>query len=478
MTLRDWQEEQLFILIREATNTEFGKKYRFPDLQRYEDFAETVPVSSYDDIANHIQQLKEGVSDLFWPGSINQFTVSAGTSGEGKHLPLTTKRLEADQRFMHKIVWSYLKQRPNIFRLWGKHISLPGTLNNKSDFEIGEISAFTARRVPWWLSPFQLVSTEKLIHLPFSQKVDRIVEKAINKDIRVITAVPSWLLTIFQRVLEQTKADTIAEIWPKLRLLVCGGVKLANYRPHLTKLLGNSDADFIETYGASEGYFAYSDALQKDDMKLVIDNGVFYEFVPHPLPDLDSLSIQQAIPLWDVEPDIPYAMLVSTNAGLWRYAMNDIVTFTQTNPPRIKVVGRVNDMLDDYGEALYSYEAASALRQATQSLNIEIGTFTIAAQLEKKETIPHHIWFIQTYDSLHTDTLRRLAAKVDEILGRENRHYQIRRESNALGMPKIRTISQQQINNWLEVRHKQKAQGKLPHILREEEDINFFTAHS
>lgn len=473
MDLRDTQEIELFKLVRAAKHTPFGQEHRFTDLQRYEDFAEEVPILFYADISDQVEQLKEGDENSFWPGKISRFAVSAGTSGKGKHLPLTDNRLNADRRFMRKVALNYIRQRPNIFRLWGKHISLPGTMEKRSGYEIGEISAFTAQQAPWWLSPFQLVNPKEMTQLSFSQKTTRILQEAVDEDIRVITAVPSWLLTIFQRLLENTKANSIAEIWPNLQLLICGGVKLANYRSHLQQLL-NKPVDFIETYGASEGYFAFSDSLDKKDMKLVTDNGIFYEFIPNPLPDKDSLSIQETIPLWEVEPGTPYAMLVSTNAGLWRYALNDIVQFTQTDPPRIEVMGRVSEMLDDYGEALYAYEAEQALQEASEKLDLDIGTFTIAALLENEKTAPYHCWFIQTYTPIHPDTLNRLAQKLDTILQENNRHYSIRRESDALGLPEIHSIDQQQINNWLKANGKQKAQGKLPAILKDQEDIRFF----
>ena len=289
MNLRDYQEEQLFILIRAAKQTQFGQQHHFTDLQRYEDFQKQVPISFYDDIQTQIEQLKNGASDLLWPGTIKKFAVSAGTSGIGKHLPLTSERLDSDCRFMQKVVKSYFSQRPNVFKLWGDHISLPGMLEHQKSFDIGEISAFTATQRPWWLAPFQLIATDELIHMPFGQKIDAVVSRDVNRDIRTISGAPSWLLTIFQRILEKTGADSIAEVWPKLALLVCGGVKLDNYRSHLEKLI-QKPVDFIETYGASEGYFSFTDDLERNDMKLATDNGIFYEFVPHPLPDQNSMA--------------------------------------------------------------------------------------------------------------------------------------------------------------------------------------------
>lgn len=474
MNIREIQQQQLFHLLRIAQNTEFGQQYDFESISTVKDFSDRVPISFYDNIKSQIEDLKQGKENIFWPGKVNNFAVSAGTSGEGKHLPLTGARLDADRAFMRKVVLNYLKQHPNIFDLWGKHISIPGTLEKKDQYQIGEISAYTAQQAPWWLTPFQLIDPKKLSQLPFDQKVNQTVEKAINSDIRVITAVPSWILTMFKEVLNKTGASHIREVWPNLTLLVCGGVKLANYKPHLEKLLDKPDVSFIETYGASEGYFSFTDKLGKEDMKLIADNGIFYEFVPNPLPDQNSMAVQETVPLWNVKPDIPYAMLVTTNSGLWRYALNDIVEFTNTDSPRVKVMGRVSEMLDDYGEALYAYEAEEALQQVSKEIDVEIGNFTIGAILEDNASAPKHLWFMRTESPLHRDTLNDLAQEIDQKLCKINRHYAIRRESNALGQPDVYTISQQQINNWLASKGKDKAQGKLPSILRDEEDIAFF----
>lgn len=474
MSIKSIQKDQLFDLLETARSTEYGQKYNFNTIKQFEEFSERLPITFYKDIESQIEQLKKGSKDIFWPGKINKFAVSAGTSGEGKHLPLTESRLQSDRSFMRKVVRNYLAAHPNIFDLMGKHISIPGTLEEKGNYQIGEISAYTAQQAPWWLTPFQLIDPMKLSRLPFNEKVNQTVDEAINSDIRVITAVPSWILTMFKEVLDRTGANNIGEVWPNLTLLVCGGVKLANYKPHLQKLLKKPDVSYIETYGASEGYFSFTDELDKDDMGLVIDNGIFYEFVPNPLPNQSSMAIQETVPLWDVQPNTPYAMLVTTNSGLWRYALNDIVEFTQTNPLRIKVRGRVSEMLDDYGEALYAYEAEEALQNVSSEMELEIGKFTIGATIEEGAPAPRHFWFIHSRDPLHRDTLDNLASKIDRAVCNINRHYAIRRESNALGLPEVHTISQQQINDWLTSKGQDKAQGKLPSILRDEKDITFF----
>ncbi|WP_372637532.1 GH3 auxin-responsive promoter family protein [Fodinibius sp.] len=474
MDNKETQQKLLTRLIYKARETNFGRQHHFEQINCYEDFSRQVPISFYKDIAGQIGKLKKGASDILWPGRIDQFAVSAGTSGEGKHLPLSDQRLKSDRRFMRKIAVDYLQQRPNFLDIIGTHLSLPGFLEKKEHFHIGEISAFSAQHAPFWLTPLQFFNDDELVNLPFSKKIERILDKATDTDVRVMTAAPNWILTIFQRLLEQTGKESIAEIWPNLKLLICGGVKLDNYRSHILNLLGGIEVDFIETYGASEGYIAFSDNLEKRDLKLIFDNGIFYEFIPHPLADQEAMSTQEAIPLWETQTDIPYAILVTTNAGLWRYALNDVVEFRDTNPPRIEVRGRVSEMLDDYGEALYAYEAAETLHKTAEELSITIGNFTVGAQMASSRQLPRHYWFIQTSESLSKDILLRFAGKLDTALQQENRHYAIRRESETMGEPKVLTISQQQINTWLQQKDKEKAQGKLPSILRDDSDIDFF----
>lgn len=469
MTKQKTQQNQLFSLLKKAQNTQFGKSHNFKSIKSYSAFSDQIPIQFYDDL--EIEQLKEGVSDLYWPGKVTNYAISAGTSGSGKHLPLSEERLESDQHFMRIIAQNYISQRPNIFRLAGSHLSLPGSLEKDGDLNLGEVSAYSGIRAPLILKPFQLVDPEKLTRLSFKEKFDLILSKAINANLKIITAVPSWTLTLFQEVLKRTGKDSIAEVWPDLTLLICGGVKLANYKPHLQNLMGDINPDFIETYGASEGYFGFTDNLKKDDLKLVIDNGIFYEFIADPLPDPEAMSVQETIPLWKVETNVPYAMVVSTNAGLWRYSLRDIIEFTSVDPPRIKVKGRVSEMLDDYGEGLYLYEAEEALEKAAREYSLNPGTFTISPQLRSESEIPYHQWFVQFASPVHADTLKKISHFIDKYLQKINRHYAIRRETEALGLPKIKTISQEDINRWMEISGKDKAQGKLPKVLQQNVDV-------
>jgi phenylacetate-coenzyme A ligase PaaK-like adenylate-forming protein len=464
-SIRKTQHSVLLDLLEKAAETEFGRAHDFANISSYKQFAQNISPQGYASIRPAIQKLKTGAENLLWPGSVQQFAVSAGTSGEGKHLPITAERLQSDRRFMRKVVKTYLKQRPNIFKLAGSHLSMPGSVEEHGDLLIGEISGFTALNAPGLLRLLQVVDPRKLTKMDFQQKFDLLLEEAIDSKLKVITAVPSWILTLFQQVLKKTGSSSIAEVWPNLQLLVCGGVKLANYRPHLKQLADGLQLDFIETYGASEGYIGFSDGLEKTDLRMVIDNGVFFECIPNPLPDTDASAIQETVPLWEVKTGVPYALLMTTNAGLWRYTLNDIIEFTALDPLRFEVKGRVNDMLDEFGEALYVYEAEEALQEAAGMHNIEVGNFTISPVLADKSEIPHHRWFVQFPEAMHSDTLKKLAREIDRLLQEINRHYTIRRESDALGAPEVRSITQTEINNWMQRNGKANAQGKLPRIL-------------
>lgn len=465
------QELILFRLLDTAGDTEYGQKYDFDNIKNYATFTERLPITFHKDLLPYIEKIKKGEPDILWPGKTHKFAVSAGTTGEGKHLPITEERLACDAVFMREVAFSYLKQRPNLARILGKHLSLPGSLEHKNGFQIGEISGFSALCTPAWLKALQLEDPVKLTKLSFQSKFEMLLEKALNANLKVISAAPSWILTLFQQALDKTGKNSIAEIWPKLQLLVCGGVKLANYRPHLEKLMGGKEPDFIETYGASEAYIAYTDDLERPDLKLVPENWIFYEFIPDPLPDEDALSIQDTVPLWEVEPGVSYAIVVSTSSGLWRYALRDVVEFTSLNPPRLVVKGRVSEMLDDFGEGLYVFEAEQALEKAINNINIPQGNFTIAPRLLSEKEIPYHHWLLHITEPVHRQTLEHLARSIDEYLQQINRHYAIRRESGALATPKVDTISQQDINRWMEACDKTRAQAKLPKILRNNVDV-------
>lgn len=461
------QRRQLSDLLRKAQHTEIGQHYGFGSIPDYTEYQSRVPVHTYEQLKPYFDRIKQGEKDVLWPGTTSRFAVSSGTTGDGKHLPIFDDRLSSDKRFLRLTTFHLLKNMPRLSLFLGKHISIPGSVEtiagNEQALQIGEISGLLARETPAVLRPFQLCPIDQLVSLSFDEKFELIVSKAIEADIRVITAVPSWILTLFQRVLETTGASTVSEIWPNLQLMICGGVKLQNYAPILDELFGYPTPSYVETYGASEGYFGYafSDDGQRS-LKLIVDNGLFYELVPFNKGDaLDSDHDVQ--PVWAAETGVAYKLLVSSNAGLWRYPVNDIIEFESVDPPRIRVTGRVKDMLDDFGEALHLSEAEHALQQVCNQRSIRWVDFAIRPIPGTAEHPPFHHWYIEWDDPAMEP---EITTDLDNLLMQRNRHYEIRRSSGALGTPVIESLTHQQMVQKVGSQNELTSQTKIPGILR------------
>ncbi len=436
------QERVLLELLHRAEQTVWGKQYDFSNIKNHEDFRNRVPVRNYASLKSVIEQVKCGKPDILWPGETNNFAVSSGTTGSGKHLPLSKERLQSDRRFMRKLIRRFLMQWPEP-QIWlGKQASLPGSIEvvmqSDRNLIMGEISGFTARYAPRWLTPFQVVSPLELCRMGWKEKFDKCLHSAIKNDIRVISAVPSWTLIFLQEALKISGKDSINELWPHLKLIVSGGAALRNYRQSIESLCSPRNLQFMESYGASEGYFAFTRQLDKPDLQLVIDNGIFYEWVPFE-PDLSEEELsKRAIPSWKVEMGVDYIMLVTTNSGLWRYPVNDIIRFTNMIPLLMEVRGRVSEMLDDYGEAVHYTELETAL-EMTQNGNHAKHNGLIATVYPPTATSPpFHIWIIKWNDPNHVQGYESdISTAMDQTLISLNRHYAIRRESGAMGRPQV-----------------------------------------
>lgn len=467
------QQDILMKLLRKGAQTEYGRKYSFSEISGYDEFAEKVPFSTYKEIEPYIERMKENEPDLLWPGKIQNYAVSAGTSGKGKHIPLSDERLRSDQRFMRKVIFSYLTQKPNpVYFFLGTHVSLPGKLERldpKSNIQLGEVSAYLAKLSPGWLSFFQVRSTNKLISEDWTEKFDRTLNEAMKSDVRKIVAVPSWALRFFQRALEITGKKYIREIWPNLRLLICGGEALSTYRPHFDQLLDGLDMDYIENYGASESYFAFSDDLKRSDLRLIIDNGVFYEWIANPKEHKDNLMEQKAVPTWQVETGIPYAMVICSNSGLWRYMIKDIVEFTDIEQPRIKVAGRVSEILDRFGESVETHEVQTVLESSAKECNATFSVYTIGGYDDPEVNTPRHYWFIQwVKEPSDMDKFTRL---LDENMRNINRHYNNRRNINGMQSPVALNMSKESMFQWREMHQSLHAQSKMPRIIEDDDQI-------
>jgi hypothetical protein len=470
------QRLQLGKLLRYSANTEWGRTYGFGRNISYETLVDRLPVQSYPQYAPYIERMKQGEADVLWPGRIHRYAVSSGTTGKGKHLPLSEERLQSDQRFIRKVTMSYFGHMPNWKLLGGYQLSLPGSLEHHGGafpLTMGEISGFLAEATPNYLRPFQVVSVKALADLPWAEKFERVLQSALEKDIRSINAVPSWTLVLAQEAMQRTGARDLSELWPNLSLIFGGGVALSAYRDALETLAGSLQPTFIETYGASEGYFAYSDLDPQEGLQLVVDNGIFYEGIP--LAEFRAHGLEgRCVPVWAWEAGADYVMVVSNNSGLWRYLLNDIVRVVHIDPLRIKVCGRANDVLDTYGEALAWSEIWEVLAPMLHQCHIQPRQLIAGAYLPHHQQRPHHCLFVAVntnqLDKLRSLDLDALSQRVDQTLRTVNRHYAIRRETEALHPPKIVPVEPSFFTRWLKGRPNAMAQTKLPGILRDPED--------
>lgn len=473
-TVETAQRQVLASLLRKASATEYGSRHHFHTLRDYEEFSEKIPLIVYDDVDQYITRMKEGETNLLWPGQIRNFAVSAGTTGKGKHIPLTEDRLRSDQRFMRKVIISYIRQNPQFLHFFlGSHVSLPGNielLHSGSNIRLGEISAYLAKLSPGWLALFQVRSPHTMIREEWTSKFDRTLEKAVVSDVRKIVAIPSWALRFFQRALEITGKKKIREIWPNLKLLICGGEALNTYRPYFDQLLSGLDMHYIENYGASESYFAFSDDLKRRDLRLITNNGVFFEWIPNPKKHKKNLLQQKAIPTWQVEKGVPYALVVSSNSGLFRYLINDIVEFTDVEQPRIEVVGRVSEIFDRFGEAVESQEAQKAIVKSAKKWKGTFSVFVMGGLIDPQIGAPRHFWFIQWVRK--PSDMESFTSDLDKNLAEINRHYHNRRLSMGIHPPLVLHLTKEAMYKWREKHQALHAQTKMPRIIDDEEKIH------
>lgn len=471
--LEKTQKNVLAYMLRKGAQTEYGKKLRFSDISSYEEYVREVPLIRFDDIAPYIERLKKGEQYLLWPSDIRNFAVSAGTTGKGKHIPLSEDRLRSDQRFMRKVIISYIRKNPNFLHFFlGSHVSLPGNierLDPKSNVRLGEISAYLAKLSPGWLSLFQVRSPQTMIQEAWTEKFDRTLQMAVRSDVRKIVAIPSWALRFFQRAMEITGKENICDIWPNLRLLICGGEALNTYRPYFDKLLKGLDMHYIENYGASESYFAFSDDLSRTDMRLIVDNGVFYEWIPDPKQYKNDLRGQKTVPTWQVEKGKPYSLVITSNSGLFRYMVNDVIEFTDIEQPRIKVVGRVSEIFDRFGEAVESNEAQKALGEAARQTGATFSVFAMGGLIDPVIGAPRHFWFIQWVDEPADNA--EFVRVLDACLRKINRHYHNRRESMSIHPPVALNLTKDAMYKWRERHQALHAQTKMPRIIEDEKKI-------
>lgn len=445
-------------LLSRAADTEWGRRYNFAEIVKasnvVEAYQDRVPLHTYDDIEEDVLRVREGASDVMWPGEITNFAVSSGTVSDGKIIPISGETIEKNRAFSVGTGLYYLKQTLDGRFFLGNHLTLPGRVEEDPNYPgtlAGEISGILAENAPNFFSTlFQAVPNEVSFISNWEEKLRTIAERTVDQDIRLLVMVPSWAIVLFDQLIDiynerhDDTVTTVGEIWPNLQVFIAGGVPLRSYRNLLEEKIGR-DVDFIETYGASEGFFSFQDDLEDSSMLLHLDNGVFYEFVR-----LDEKGEEnpRRYTIADVEPNVRYSLYVTSSSGLWAYEVGDVIRFTSTFPHKITVAGRTSEMIDEYGEALYGDEAREALQHACDETGAHVVDYHIApCSMNNGEDRPGHEWVIEFEE--RPGDLDAFSTLLDEYLQDVNRHYQIRREARAFEAPAISAVPEGAFYDWL-----------------------------
>jgi len=461
----DVQQEVFTRLIEQALRTTWGVQYGYDSIDSIEDYQQRVPISTYDDMKPYIGRLMEDEQNLLWPTEIKWFAKSSGTtSDKSKFIPVSNEALE-DCHFRggKDIIAFYTQQKPDNSILKGKGLTLGGSaevnkFSNQSYY--GDLSAVIIKNLPFWAQFIRTPAAEIALIPDFEEKLAKIIDTTVHENVTSIAGVPSWNLVLLKAVLDFTGKSNILEVWPNLELFTHGGVSFTPYRESFKKLIPSDEMNYLETYNASEGFFGIQDDLERDDMLLMLDLGVFYEFIP--LEHLHEAN-PPAYTVGEVETGINYAMVISTNGGLWRYMIGDTVIFTSLYPHRIKISGRTKFYINAFGEEVIEDNAEKALMSACKETGAVIKEYTAGPMYMSDQSKGGHEWMIE-FESA-PDDLEKFTQILDKTLGSVNSDYEAKRYKNiTLMLPKVVSLEPGTFYRWMQKRGKLGGQNKIPRL--------------
>ncbi len=467
-------QQQVFKnLIKKGTNTSFGKDHSFHDISTYKEFKELVPLRQYEDFSSYIDKAIKGKEDVLWPGQTKWFSKSSGTtSNTNKLIPVSEEAIQDCHYNGGKDLLSlYYHNNPKAKLFTGKHLILGGNtsvnkLNEESYF--GDLSAIIVKNLPFW-AEIRRTPSKKIALLPnWDEKIEKMAKAAIKQDVRILAGVPSWMLVLLHKVIEVSGKNNIMEVWPNLVFYMHGGVNFEPYRNQFEELIQNPNLNYYQTYNASEGFFALQNVNKADDMLLMLDYGIFYEFIPM---DVFKGNDSETIGLKDVEVGKNYALVITTNAGLWRYIIGDTIMFTSTHPFKIKVTGRTKHFINAFGEELIIDNADEALKRAMSATNSSIKEYTGAPVYFNKKESGAHQWIIEFNKS--PKDLPAFVSALDKALQDVNGDYKAKRSNDfILRQPEVKIAPNGVFHHWLEQKGKLGGQNKIPRLSNDRTFIN------
>ena len=461
------QRKVLARLVSRAKGTEYGLAHRFADIHGYEQFVKNVPVNTYEELKDSIDRMRRGESDVLWPGRVKWYAKSSGTTNDkSKFIPVSSEGL-------HHIHYAgpfdsvafYLRNNPKsrIFDgramiLGGSHApnyNLPGSL-------VGDLSAILIENINPLANLVRVPKKQTALLSDFEVKRDRIAREAMTKNVTNLSGVPSWMLSVLDRVMELTDKQYLDEVWPNLEVFFHGGVSFTPYRHQYERLIRNPQMHYMETYNASEGFFGIQNDLQDKSMLMMLDYDVFFEF--------QEVGTKTIVPIWGVETERNYAMIISTSCGLWRYMIGDTIRFTSKNPYKFVISGRTKSFINAFGEELIVDNAEQGLQYACQQTGAEVSEYTAAPVFMDEHGKCRHQWLIEF--CVPPQDVNAFAALLDQRLQTLNSDYEAKRYKNITLQPLEVVVAREGLfNDWLKQHGKLGGQHKVPRLSNSREHI-------
>ncbi|MEM6830469.1 MAG: GH3 auxin-responsive promoter family protein [Bacteroidota bacterium] len=461
------QFELLDALVKNAAGTEYGKRFDFKSINNYREFKERVPLVTYEELFPYIEKVIRGEPNILWPSDIRWFAKSSGTTNSrSKFIPVSQEALD-DCHFKggKDLLSIYFNNYPNAKMFSGKGLVIGGShqinqFDQNSRSYYGDVSAVLLKNLPWWA---QMVRTPRLdiaLMDEWEEKIDKMVEITSEENVTNISGVPTWMIVLLEKMLVRRNAKDILEVWPNLEVFFHGAVSFTPYEALFKKLIPSSKMRYMETYNASEGFFGIQDQTDAKELLLMLDYGIFYEFIPYEEINSEDPNV---ITLEDVEVNKNYAMVITTNAGLWRYKIGDTVRFTSVNPYRIKISGRTKHFINAFGEELIIENAELAIADACKKTNAAIDNFTAGPVYLGSGNKGGHEWVIEF--SEYPDDMDRFTKLLDEKLREINSDYDAKRYRDiALVPPVVHTVEPGTFYDWMKSREKLGGQHKVPRL--------------
>lgn len=459
------QQEVLFTLLDTAKGTEWGRKYDFETITSYEEFKSRVPLHFYESLKPEVDRMRAGEQNITWPSEIRWFAKSSGTTdSKSKFIPVSQEAIE-DCHFKggKDLLSIYCNNNPDTKVFSGMSLRLGGSTfvnDHKNQSFYGDVSAIIIENLPFWVEMRSTPSNKISLMDEWESKIEAIATTTIQEDVSSLAGVPSWMLILARKVMEKTGASNLHEVWPNLELYMHGGVNFNPYRKQFEEILPDSNFNFLETYNASEGFFAIQDRSNSEELLLMLDFGIFYEFIPmdkYAGEDSDTISLE------DVEIGVNYAMVISSNAGLWRYILGDTVRFTSTTPYRVQVSGRTKHFINAFGEELIVENAEAGLAAACAATGATVKDYTAAPVYISENQSGAHEWIIEFEHE--PSCINSFSEIMDRTLKELNSDYEAKRHKDmALRPPVVHIARKNLFYDWLKAKGKLGGQNKVPRL--------------